>query len=1075
MLWNRSKPIEVMRDEDHRLMNSESSATVLKPLPSEMDNEVKTTVLPQTAGVAINNRFFFVALAAGALVMIGVHFLHAYQMERISRVFFENAEQSARAGESRDAVRFVQKYLNFHPNDLEARVLLASELAKTAETPRQMLNVALICEGVLRRDATRRDLRLQIAKFYLRLGQHRDALVHLIVLLGETPDNGELLLQAAECHQALGEYDKAAATYRQLIRLNPQDARVYERLAYLLRDEMRQPEAADHLIQELMDSNQRNALAYGVRARYRHRYGELKHAARDAGIAYQLDPQNSDVVQVVATITIDQLKAGEKTDFPPTQVRSDLKRLLAKTPEDKAIVAALIDLDLADGRSERAEERLRSLLKDNPTNVAARFQLADLLLVANRVNESKSEIGRIRNLGVRSQAVDFLEARILIVQKRWLDAIHILENVHFSSAEAPELASSVYQQLGQCYEQIGHHHRRLRAYRDAVTADPRSADAHLGLASALARMGRIDDALAEYQQLREHPAVALATAQLQLLKQLLLPKAERNWTGVESAIAEAIRKNADADQTLRLRVLVMMAQEQEDAARRFLEQERNKRPKSLAVWLLSAQIENWAGQPDRAAKVLENAQGVLGKSVDLQLARLRLRSRRGEGTNADWVLGQMEAWDDLPENFRVPVLGELTEGLEETKSDPQEALRLRLEMAALKPNDLRIWRRVLSLGIAANDDEAATRAVGEIRRIEGESGSYWRLAEADRLLMHARQGKTEFDGAAEKLLEKLRNDLPTDWTIPLRLAEIAERQGRTDCAIDHYKAILNMEMYHPQVVKRLIALLFSKGRDAEADGYLTKLQRTRPNSFGAQYGRVATVVALRSQHRIRALELARQAVKTDSKDPKDQLWLGQILGVLEMPQQAETALRKSIELEPQQTAARIALVRLLQTSNRVQEAREEIQALKDAVPAEKAAFPLAYCLELTDQPQAAYQAYQDLVKNNAREGYFRWVLADYCLRSGRRPQAESLLRSLLDSPHKWKDAPQLAVRRSLAQVLVQKPGYRSNVEALALLEKNLGTDSRSLPDLRMKRICLPGGRFVNSARKLWPCSISWPN
>ena len=850
MLWNRSTPIEVMTDEDHHLMNSESPATVLTPLASEMDDEVKTSVLAQTPGAMINARFFFAALGIAVLLMIGVYFLHAYQMERISRVFFENAEQSVAAGESRDAIQYIQQYLNFHPNDLEARVLLAGELAKTAQTPRQMFDVALFSEGILRRDATRSDLRLQIAKFYLRLRQHRDALVHLTVLLRETPENSELLLQVAECHQALGEYEKAAATYRQLIRLKPQDAMVYERLAYLLRDEMGQPEVADHLIRELMDSNRRNAHAYGVRARYRSRYGELKHAARDAGIAYQLDPRNSDIIQVVAAVTIDQLKAGEQTDFPSTQVHADLESLLARDPKDEAVISLLIELDLADGRSEQAEERLRSLLKDNPRDMAARFQLADLLLVSHRVKESKGEIGRIRGFGVTSQAVDFLEARILIVQKRWLDAIHILEKVHLDSVKTPELASSVYQQLGQCYEKIGHHHRQLSAFRDAVKADPRSVEAHLGLASALARLGRIDDALAEYQHLSEHPAVALATAQLQLLKQLMLPKTERNWSEVETAISEAIRKNADADQTLRLRVLVMMAQDQLDAARRFLEQERSKRPDSLSVWLLAAQIENWAGRPEAAAELLENAQARLGKSVELQLARLRLRTRRGEGNNADWVLGQMEAWDDLPENFRVPVLGELAEGLEETAPVPQEALRLRLEMAALKPDDLRIWKRVLDLAIAASDDEAATRAVGEIRRIEGESGSYWRLAEADRLLMHARQGKTASDAPAERLLQKLRNDFPTDWTIPLRLAEIAERQGRTDRAIDQYKAILNMEMYHPQVVKRLVALLSAKGREAEADGYLTKLQRARPNSFGAQYGRVATVVALRSQHRI---------------------------------------------------------------------------------------------------------------------------------------------------------------------------------------------------------------------------------
>ncbi len=91
-----------------------------------------------------------------------------------------------------------------------------------------------------------------------------------------------------------------------------------------------------------------------------------------------------------------------------------------------------------------------------------------------------------------------------------------------------------------------------------------------------------------------------------------------------------------------------------------------------------------------------------------------------------------------------------------------------------------------------------------------------------------------------------------------------------------------------------------------------------------------------------------------------------------------------------------------------------------------------------------------MVASHPQNGHFQWAFGDYCVRSRRGEQAETLLRNLLDETKTWKDTPLPAARRSLVQVLLVKPGFSFNKEALALLEKNLSADSQSLPDLRMK-------------------------
>jgi len=62
---------------------------------------------------------------------------------------------------------------------------------------------------------------------------------------------------------------------------------------------------------------------------------------------------------------------------------------------------------------------------------------------------------------------------------------------------------------------------------------------------------------------------------------------------------------------------------------------------------------------------------------------------------------------------------------------------------------------------------------------------------------------------------------------------------------------------------------------------------------------------------------------------------------------------------------------------------EEIGELKTHVPPEEAGLPLAYCLEITGQPEAAYQAYRELAESEPRNGYRRWIWAKYCRRSER--------------------------------------------------------------------------------------------
>jgi len=58
----------------------------------------------------------------------------------------------------------------------------------------------------------------------------------------------------------------------------------------------------------------------------------------------------------------------------------------------------------------------------------------------------------------------------------------------------------------------------------------------------------------------------------------------------------------------------------------------------------------------------------------------------------------------------------------------------------LQPDHLEIWRRLLELALRSRDNDKATQMIAEIRRIEGDDGVLWRLGEAAREIMLARNG-----------------------------------------------------------------------------------------------------------------------------------------------------------------------------------------------------------------------------------------------------------------------------------------------------------------------------------------------
>ena len=211
----------------------------------------------------LNVRLFlllFGLLTAGA---IGVHFLHAFQVDRQANEIKLRAEKSLEAGRLADAIREFTLYLSLDPDDTDALATLGLLLEQDAVSARDRMRVFLMFERVLVQNPGRADIRSRLVDVSMKLGRYDIALGHLARLdadllakvaqelearrSGDRADGDprpfEILLASssaenvflgARCYDALSRYDEAAQLYLKVIDLANSEVEYYERLVELL-------------------------------------------------------------------------------------------------------------------------------------------------------------------------------------------------------------------------------------------------------------------------------------------------------------------------------------------------------------------------------------------------------------------------------------------------------------------------------------------------------------------------------------------------------------------------------------------------------------------------------------------------------------------------------------------------------------------------------------------------------------------------------------------------------------------------------------------------------------------------
>jgi cellulose synthase operon protein C len=1010
----------------------------------------------------VNWRRLLVLVGALVLMGIGVHLLHGYEAKSNAAMFLRAADQAKALGQSDKALDMLGRYLGFRPDDAEAAASHALLLGNLARNGEQRQRAFLRTEAALRRLPDRQDLRRQAATLARDMKRFADGKHHLQILMQACPGDGELEDLLAQCEEAAGQRAAARDLYLQATQHRPDRVEAYIRLANLYRRQLDLPHEAAQVLDRMVEANPENLEARLARANDRKQGGNLEGAEEDLTLVREkLAPDQAEFLLASA-----ELAAARNQ---PDQARMHYQRGTELYPKEQRFLVGLAELELRraeDGRPQALDYLKKAHGLMQPNQESELLQLANLFIDAGATGEARPLLNRLQASRSFAAPAGLLQARLLLVEGKPGDAVALIEQVRPDLAGRGEWTRRAEAVLSVGYERLGNPEQQLAAAKRLLKMDPTSLPVRLRHASSLVAAERVSQAIGEYRTLiDEVPETRLILSSLLLAHNLRLPPNRQDWAEPEKVLAgvpDDLKRSAD----YRVRRLeLLLAQNKMAEARAAVEDGLEAEPKELRFWLVKATLAGRAVRDKPNAreefqKVLLQAEAQVGDRAELRLARAEMLSRELPPGEAAAALRKLE--ENLPA-FSPTQQATLYSGLANVYlrlASNDEARRLFRRTADLQPDNWAARLVMLDLALRAGDEREAQLWKTEIRRIEGEEGAAWRLAEVILLVAKPQEFDRPRLAQARKRLAEVRKRRP-DWSrLSVAEGQIDEREGKPDAAIDHYLQAIDLGENQPDVVRRAVQLLVLRRRPEDAKALLETYQQEA--GLTADLSRLATQVAFQTQEQTdRTLELAARAVSKDSKEPQDHLWLGQVFWAAGRNQEAEKAFRRARDLDPKATDAWVSLTVFLVRSDDKPEAEAEVKKAAAALSKDQLSYVLVPYYSALGEREKAEEQYLRILEPRKDDPVLLQALANFYTRRGEPEKAEPYVRKLMERPPHAGDEYVAWARRNRTLQLALTGDYRRTAEALDLVRQNLEENPNSPEDLRARAAVLavrPGDR-----------------
>ena len=663
---------------------------------------------------------------------------------------------------------------------------------------------------------------------------------------------------------------------------------------------------------------------------------------------------------------------------------------------------------LAEGMLERLRER--------PQRVDLLPLVIELLVAGGRTAEARERLSEFTEAvklrtppGSAAEQVAFLEAVLARAEDRPYVVIEQLEPLADKSGTPPLVRAL----LADAYARTGQTSRMIKAMgKDAADARLTVEQARR-LAIAHLQAGEWDRARDALRSFSTSVADDVDTHVLRLAAEVgqavgqTLPNPSLD--ALDSALAALRTRHPQRLDIRALRAMIAEARGQRDAAEAELRRAVDECEPPLRALLALARFYSSNQRTEDALTTLRSACERHGTGAqpwlalaDLLVAQRRIEEARAELQRAPATLTERAEQRQVAERLAV---------LEIAHGNTDAGMTSLRELAAADPHDTRVRGLLLEVPGILKDTREAQRLVGEIKRIEGNTGVLWRLHEA-RLWLAGRGWQSR----SKEIETLLRYCIDADprWTAPVMvLGGMYEQLGE----------LADAEMVYAngfrlggtiEAADRLLALLQRQKRFADARDLLKRLeQRLSEQAVGAR--RVALAVS-EGQYgeAIHELELR---IAGAEKDPVDLVRLAGLSYAQRKDAQRALALlaeAASLGAEP------IAVARMQAWILKEEKRFDEAAGVLDEFVARQQT-PEAYLLRASyhasvGQDELAERDYRELARV-AKDDFGAAALGESYARAGKLDQAidtwEEGLRAYPEST---------LLRRGLTKALLMRRG-----------------------------------------------------
>ena len=1049
----------------------------------------------------LNIRVLLALLAVAAIAVTAIAVVHRVQVARNAGALARLARAKVQDGKSDEALGLFARYLTYRPDDAEAQAEFARLITAFAARPtatkddRGFAYRAL--ETAVRKNPDDLPLRKQLADWMLRFGRYGDASKELAILrerLAASPpadDASEPLdLDAVDVLRARalagkGEFEEAAAALAAILGFDLQTQLFVEDtgpekaedtlrdaslvLATLLAEKLKSPKAAVTVLEHLAESHPDDVQAWLALARWHQTRGNLVRAATAVREAAKLAPDDPDVL-----FTDLELSVAEKRYDVAEQLANKARRLF---PNDERGYRGLATVAMQQKDADKAVAALREGLATQPTQPSLLRMLGDVLLQSNRLDEAEEAIRTfVAAHGDKRPPVAMLQARLLMAQKRWLQARLKLESIRPLVAESDQLIRQVDLLLGQCHEMLGQFDEQLAANQRVLMGDYESLAARIGVAGALASAGKPDAALAEYEliaaslpadRLAKVPQVWNPLLQLRIASQMKRSPADRNWSRVDQLLDALEQSPAVPDAQLALlRSDLLVRQGDAPAAFTILRKRVDSDPSNAqtrsALALLTLREEGFAA----ACDVLEKAPAGIADDPLLLTVRAQLAARAPADESAA-ILSQLEEKAlTLPAEQSVRLLSTIA-SIHRGLGDQEQADRVWRAALKQSPDDLVIRTALFELACERGDIEKAQAGADAISRLSGPTSPQGRVANAATLVLEVRVSqakqaaaaaaagttdepqlsadeKTQLD-AARNLLIEAENDRPGWAQIQQLFAEIASLQGDLPAAIDRLQQATRLGPANLALIRQLVSLLYQSDRLDEAQQALAMVG---PDGLGG-LERISAEIDLKTGQFDSAVAMAERSIAGNRKNTaSDLLWFGQLLARAGKIERAGEVLREAVDADPQRPECWMALLLIQNAAGLRQDAERTQMKAARILPAPQRQMFVAQADELFGRIDEAESGFREAIAAAPGNAAATRNLAAFLVRQGRltsaREQLAAIIGSTLDDSATKRN--RMWARRTLAELSAQSGRYPDMERAIALLDANADAEGRLPPE-----------------------------